>query len=123
MPVCRIKVVFSHGFIISTSEGNIVYTGDLRRHGPRKDSTEDFIEKAKAPEPIAMICEGTRMATTVKRQNISEPEVKKQAQELIASTDKMVFAAHYSRDISRTIIFSKNLRLFSFPDGFCFPGP
>jgi ribonuclease J len=77
LPVCRIKVVFSHGFIISTSEGNIVYTGDLRRHGPRKDSTEDFIEKAKASGPIAMICDGTRMATTEKRQNISEPKVKK----------------------------------------------
>ena len=97
----------AYGFIISTSEGNVVYTGDLRRHGPRKDLTEDFIEKAKASEPIAMICEGTRMATTENRQNISEPEVRKQAQDVIASTDKMVFAAHYSRDIDRFNSFYK----------------
>ena len=37
----------AYGFIIQTSEGAIVYTGDLRRHGPRKDLTEEFIEKAK----------------------------------------------------------------------------
>jgi ribonuclease J len=97
----------AYGFIISTSEGNVVYTGDLRRHGPRKDLTEDFIEKAKASEPIAMICEGTRMAPTENRQNISEPEVGKRAQQVIASSDKMVFAAHYSRDIDRFNSFYK----------------
>jgi ribonuclease J len=47
------------------------------------------------------------MATTENRQNISEPEVRKQAQEVIASTDKMVFAAHYSRDIDRFNSFYK----------------
>ncbi len=37
----------AYGFIIHTSEGAVVYTGDLRSHGPRKDLTENFIEKAK----------------------------------------------------------------------------
>ena len=91
----------AYGFIIETSHGNVVYTGDLRRHGPRNDLTEDFIEKAKAAEPVAMISEGTRMSNNDSRQNFSEPEVKKQAQQVIQSTDKIVFAAHYSRDIDR----------------------
>jgi ribonuclease J len=97
----------AYGFIIETSEGNIVYTGDLRRHGVRSDLTEDFIEKAKAADPIAMICEGTRMTNSENRQNISEPEVKKQAQDLIANTDKIVLATHYSRDIDRFNSFYK----------------
>ena len=91
----------AYGFIIHTSAGPVVYTGDLRRHGPRKDLTENFIEKAKDVKPIALITEGTRMAETEKRQNYSEPQVKKQANNIVASTDKAVFAARYSRDIDR----------------------
>jgi ribonuclease J len=91
----------AYGFIIHTTDGAIIYTGDLRRHGPRKDLTEDFIEKAKAAEPIAMICEGTRMVTTETRQNYSEPQVRKQAHQVVSSTGKMVFATRYSRDIDR----------------------
>jgi ribonuclease J len=97
----------AYGFIIETSQGNIVYTGDLRRHGTRSDLTEDFIEKAKAADPVALITEGTRMATSEKRQNIGEPDVKKHAQEVILNTDKIVFVSHYSRDIDRFNSFYK----------------
>jgi ribonuclease J len=97
----------AYGFIIETSQGNVVYTGDLRRHGPRSDLTEDFLEKAKAADPIVMISEGTRMATSEKRQNIGEPDVKKHATQVIAGTDKIVFATHYSRDIDRFNSFFK----------------
>ena len=91
----------AYGFIIHTSKGAIAYTGDLRVHGPRKDLTEDFIQKATKNEPIALIVEGTRMAPKETRQNYSEPEVQKHATETIASTDKIVFANRYSRDIDR----------------------
>ena len=91
----------AYGFIIHTSEGPVVYTGDLRRHGPRKDLTENFIEKAKAAEPIALICEGTRMAEKETRQNYSEPQVKQISNTIVGSTDKAVFTMQASRDIDR----------------------
>ncbi len=91
----------AYGFIIHTSAGAVVYTGDLRRHGPRKDLTERFIEKAKAADPAALICEGTRMAQTEKRQNYSEPQVKSLSNKIVESTDKIVFAMRYGRDIDR----------------------
>ena len=40
----------AYGFLIHTSEGAIVYTGDLRAHGPRKDMTEEFAERAHESE-------------------------------------------------------------------------
>ena len=90
----------AYGFIISTSEGTIVYTGDLRLHGSRRDLSEEFLEKAKC-EPDALICEGTRMAPNEKRKNYSESQVEQMSNEIVSSTDKIVFMTHYSRDIDR----------------------
>jgi ribonuclease J len=107
----------AYGFIIHTSEGAVVYTGDLRRHGPRRDLTEEFIEKARDCEPIALITEGTRMAEKDTRQNHSERQVKKEAEAVVAaSKDKIVFTTRYSRDIDRFNSFyhvaKKNHRKF-----------
>ncbi len=70
----------AYGFLIHTSDGSIVYSGDLRRHGPRKDMTEEFSDKARDCEPTAMICEGTRMVEVERRKNYSEQEVKETKQ-------------------------------------------
>jgi ribonuclease J len=91
----------AYGYLIHTSEGTVVYTGDLRVHGPRSEMTEEFIEKACESEPVAMICEGTRMTSTEKRKNHSEQQVKQGSNSIISSTDKIVFATHYSRDMDR----------------------
>ena len=91
----------AYGLIIYTSVGPIVYTGDLRRHGPRKDLTENFIEEAKAVKPVAIICEGTRMAQVETRQNYSELQVRRLSNQITASTDKPVFTMRASRDIDR----------------------
>jgi ribonuclease J len=91
----------AYGFIIHTSGGNIVYTGDLRRHGPRKDMTEDFVKKAGDCDPVALICEGTRMVQKEKRKNYSELQVKHLSNQIVSSTNKIVFITHYSRDMDR----------------------
>jgi ribonuclease J len=51
----------AYGFVIWTSEGPIIYTGDLRMHGYKSEMTDDFINKAKEAKPVAMITEGTRI--------------------------------------------------------------
>ncbi|MFQ6064453.1 MAG: MBL fold metallo-hydrolase [Candidatus Bathyarchaeia archaeon] len=91
----------SYGFIIHTWEGAIVYTGDLRVHGPRKDMTEEFAEKACECEPVAMISEGTRLGETGQKKNYSESKVKKLSNEIVSTTDKIVFVTHYGRDTDR----------------------
>jgi ribonuclease J len=91
----------AYGFLIHTSDGTIVYTGDLRSHGPRSDMTDEFIEKAKNANPIAMICEGTRVVENETRTLYSEAQVKALSDDVVASTDKLVFFARYSRDMDR----------------------
>ena len=91
----------AYGFLIHTAEGTIAYTGDLRMHGARKDLTEDFVQRAKESEPVALICEGTRMALKEKRKNYSEAQVEHLGNEIVSSTNKIVFITHYSRDMDR----------------------
>src|SRR5208337_3131268 len=91
----------AYGFLIQTSEGTIVYTGDLRMHGTRTDLSEEFVERAKECEPDALVCEGTRMAIKEKRKNYSEAQVERLSSEVVSSTDKIVFTTHYSRDMDR----------------------
>ena len=91
----------AYGFLIHTSEGAVVYTGDLRAHGLRKDMTEEFMDKARDCEPVAMICEGTRMIEKEKRKNYSEQQVETLSGKVVSSTSKIVFVTRYSRDMDR----------------------
>ena len=59
----------AYGYIIHTSIGAVVYTGDLRMHGTRKDMTEDFILKADKAKPAVLITEGTRVMPEDTRKN------------------------------------------------------
>ena len=95
----------AYGFIIHTSSGTIVYTGDLRRHGPRSDLTDDFLERAEEAEPVAIISEGTRMVEKERRQNYSEGQVKTLSGDIVSETDALVFVTHYSRDMDRLRTF------------------
>jgi ribonuclease J len=95
------SVPAAYGFLIHASEGTVVYTGDLRMHGPRKDLSKEFVERAKDCEPDALICEGTRMALKEKRKNYSESQVERLSNAIVSSTDKIVFITHYSRDMDR----------------------
>ena len=47
----------AYGFIIYTSSGPIVYTGDLRLHGTKPQMTREFVDAAKKEKPIALLAE------------------------------------------------------------------
>jgi ribonuclease J len=95
----------AYGFIIHTSEGTLVYTGDLRLHGPRNDMTVEFIERAAEAKPVAMLCEGTRVAPVDNRQNLSEQAVAKKALELVGGTRKLAIVSFYPKDVDRMRTF------------------
>lgn len=91
----------AYGFIIHTSEGCVVYTGDFRLHGPRNDMTKEFVQKAAREKPVALLCEGTRVTDKDPRRNMSEDGVKKEADRLISATDKMAVVSFYPKDVDR----------------------
>ncbi len=74
------SVPAAYGFIIYTSAGPIVYTGDFRRHGPLSNMTEEFLQEIKSNKTVLtkkeqskdqkdliskgvkiLICEGTKI--------------------------------------------------------------
>ena len=96
----------AYGFLIHTSKGTIGYTGDLRRHGPHAEMTDDFEAAAKKARPIALITEGTRVAPSENRQQFSEAEVRKRAPEQVRDAkDKLVLVTFYPRDVDRIKTF------------------
>ncbi len=98
----------AYGYIIHTSKGAVVYTGDVRAHGPRNDMTEEFLKVAVDSKPIAMISEGTRMARTENGRNLSETQVLQGVMDVCRQADsegKAVLYTHGPRDMDRLRTF------------------
>jgi len=94
----------AYGFIIHTSDGAVVYTGDLRAHGPKHEMTDEFLEAARDSEPVALVTEGTRMVARERRRNLSEAQVLSGVKAVIEEADregKAVFYTHSGRDTDR----------------------
>jgi ribonuclease J len=93
----------AYGFIIYTSEGPVVYTGDIRLHGTKSQMTRDFIEKAKEARPIALIVEGTRIGE--KEREESEKQVYKESSKIVSDTDRLVLVDFNFKDVDRLRTF------------------
>ena len=91
----------AYGFIIHTSEGTVVYSGDLRTHGPLGKMTWDFAEKAGESDARLMISEGTRISPDESSDLQSERQVRKESHRVVAKSSKLVVVSFYSRDIDR----------------------
>ena len=92
----------AYGFIVHTSEGAVVYSGDFRMHGARVDLTEDFIDAAAKTKPIAMICEGTNLTEA---EVSTEQEVQSKISKVVSATPRLVLADFRPADIDRIRTF------------------
>ena len=93
----------AYGFIIYTSSGPVVYTGDIRLHGTRPDMTEDFVKKAAEVDPIALLCEGTRI--TDPETDESEQKVYNDCNTNVKNNDGLVIADFNFKDMDRMRTF------------------
>ncbi len=94
----------AYGFIIHTSSGPVVYTGDLRLHGTNPQLTRDFVERAKKSEPVAMICEGTRIKE--RDNNKTEKDVYEKAKKIIPEKGLSIVDFNF-KDVDRFRTFFK----------------
>jgi len=88
----------AYGFLIHTSNGTVVYTGDFRDHGAKPEMTRDFVENAKKAEPTAIITEATNMTGASVS---SETEVESKLNSIVAETDGVVLAEFAYSDVDR----------------------
>jgi len=95
------SVLGAYGFVVYTSNGVIVYSGDFRLHGPMSKMTNEFADKAAECDPALMVSEGTRVCPEESQVIHSEARVKDESNAIVANTSKLVVVAFYSRDIDR----------------------
>jgi ribonuclease J len=100
----------AYGFILYTSEGPLIYTGDLRMHGLHAEMTNDFIHAAQHTEPLAMITEGTRI--NKKKTRESEKKIYQDSQKKIQHCKNLTCVDFNFKDVDRFTTFytiAKNL--------------
>jgi len=89
-------------FGIKTSEGWVVYTGDLRLHGKKGGLTRKFFQEAAKLQPIALICEGTHPGT---KKPTTESEVTEKCYDVVSKAQSLVVADFGPRNVERLLSF------------------
>lgn len=95
----------AYGMLIHTSEGTVVYTGDLRMHGLHSEMTKDFIDRAKNENPIALITEGTRI--DIDNKNESEKKIYHTSRNQIEKCRNLSIVDFNFKDVDRFTTFYK----------------
>ncbi len=89
-------------FVIHTSEGSVVYTGDLRFHGRHGHWTQKFVEEASKEKPEIMISEGTRID---EKSSNTEEDVQEKSTAVIRNKKGLVIVNFPMRDTDRLLTF------------------
>lgn len=94
----------AYGFVVHTSSGAVVYTGDFRHHGAKREMTDDFVDRAREAEPVAVVTEATNMTGASVS---SETEVESKLDDIVGQSDGIVLAEFAYADIDRFGSFFK----------------
>ena len=89
----------AYGFIIHTTEGAVIYSGDFRIHGTKSEMTNDFVNAAAESKPIAMLCEGTNL---IGADFSTEKEVNEKIDKVVSTSQNLVLASFRHTDVDRT---------------------
>ncbi len=95
----------AYAFLIYTTEGPLIYTGDLRMHGLHAEMTDDFIIAAQQVKPVAMITEGTRIEK--KKTNESEQKIYHDSTKKIQQCKTLSIVDFNFKDVDRFTTFYK----------------
>ena len=94
----------SVGYAVATSAGWVAYSGDFRMHGKQGDLTRAFAQALADLEPVALLCEGTRL---------TEPNRSTEAQvhenclrQVKKAVGRLVIADFAPRNIERLLAFA-----------------
>ena len=100
----------AYGFVIHTTEGALVYTGDFRFHGPAGSMTNDFVKEAAQSNPLVLLTEGTRVSPDDSRRNMSEKAVLDEAMSLVRGRKKLILSTFKGNDVDRVNTFAEACR-------------
>jgi ribonuclease J len=100
----------AYGFIVHTTTGALVYTGDFRFHGPAGKMTEDFVAEAHRSDPVMLLTEGTRVAPNDEKRDMSESAVLDEAVGLVGKCTELVLSTFRGNDIDRINTFAEACR-------------
>ncbi len=90
----------AYGFLVHTSKGTVAYSGDLRSHGPQCHMTHEFVEKAAKEKPLALVIEGTRIASDSEH-NYTEAEVEAKVSQIVKDSKGIVFVYFSMSNVDR----------------------
>jgi len=93
------------GFLVSTDDGMLAYSGDVRLHGRHPDRSLRFAERAQGA--TALVVEGTTLSSDPSVAPMLEADVDAAYDRALARTPGLVLQCIYPRDTERVLAFAQ----------------